>query len=85
MVCTDELDQNRLFVDGRSILIEKPDPGLLCARISRLLAEPGGLERVARAGLAVARTHYSAQAQLAPRIAVLSAALDAVRAPLPED
>lgn len=80
MLCSDELGQNRLFRDGRSILIERPDADAMARRLLRLFREPDGLRRVARAGLAEARRYYAPAAQLGPRVAALRASLAALDA-----
>lgn len=56
LVVSDELQQNRYYRNGRDIIIERPDPAAFVARITELLREPGGLQRLARAGLARTRT-----------------------------
>jgi len=78
MLCADELNQNRLFRNGRSILIEPPEADALARRLLRLFVEPNGLRRIAQSGLREARRHYSVEAQLEPRAAVLRATADEI-------
>jgi glycosyltransferase involved in cell wall biosynthesis len=78
IVATDALRQNRLFHDGRDILVVEPDPCQIADRIDRLVASPGGIQRLAQAGLATARRHYGVDAQLWRRKSVLEAAASSV-------
>ena len=79
VVCSDELDQNRLFTDGEDILISPPDPELYCARILDLLQRADGVANLAESGRRSFRQAYSTEAQLVPRKNLLVAALGAVR------
>jgi len=79
VVCSDELDQNRLFTDGEDILISAPDPEHYCARILDLLQRPDGVAHLAESGRRAFRRAYSTEAQLVPRKDLLVAALGAVR------
>ena len=79
VVCSDELDQNRLFTDGVDILISPPDPDRYCARILDLLQHADGVAGLAEAGRRAFRRAYSTEAQLVPRKELLAAALGAVR------
>lgn len=76
MVATDELQQNVLFRDGRNILIVPPDAQAIAERVIALIRSPGGIRRMARAGLAVARDAYGVDAQLWSRRRVLEEALE---------
>lgn len=78
MLCSDELNQNRCFRDGRSILIEKPNADAMARRLLRLFVEPDGVRRVAQAGLREARRYYAPEAQLGPRVAALRSAATAL-------
>jgi len=79
VVCSDELDQNRLFTDGEDILISPPDPEIYCARILELLQRADGVASLAERGRRSFRQAYSAEAQLVPRKELLVAALQRVR------
>ena len=75
IVATDALDQNRLFMDGRNILIVQPAADDIAHRIEELIDAPGGIGRLAQAGLAVARLHYGVNSQLWARLSVMETAL----------
>lgn len=75
MVATDLLEQNVLFRDGRDILIVPPDAQAIAERVSALIRSPGGIRRMAQAGLAVVRDAYGVTAQLWGRRRVLDEAL----------
>jgi len=79
VVCSDELDQNRLFTDGEDILISAPDPEHYCARILDLLQRPDGVAHLAESGRRAFRRAHSTEAQFVPRKDLLFAALGAVR------
>jgi len=79
MVATDALDQNRLFMDGRNILIVQPSAADIVHRVRELIDAPGGIGRLAQAGLAVVRRHYGVDSQLWARLRVLESAAAAVR------
>jgi glycosyltransferase involved in cell wall biosynthesis len=67
IVTTDPRDQNTLFRDGRDIVIVPPDAQTIADRILALIDAPGGIRRLAQAGLASARRGYGVSAQLVPR------------------
>ncbi|HEY2557265.1 MAG TPA: glycosyltransferase [Diaminobutyricibacter sp.] len=75
IVATDALAQNRLFMDGRNILIVQPSADDIVHRIAELIAAPGGIKRLAQAGLAVARRGYGVNGQLWSRLNVMETAL----------
>jgi glycosyltransferase involved in cell wall biosynthesis len=75
MVATDLLQQNVLFRDGRDILIVPPEAPAIAERIVALISSPGGIRRMAQAGLAIARRSYGVSVQLWGRRRVLEAAL----------
>ncbi|MEO6117006.1 MAG: glycosyltransferase [Pseudolysinimonas sp.] len=75
MVATDLLEQNVLFQDGRDILIVPPDARAIAERVVSLIRSPGGIRRMAQAGLAVARDAYGVNTQLWGRRRVLEDAL----------
>lgn len=75
MVATDLLEQNLLFQDGRNMLIVPPDAPAIAERVIALIRSPGGLRRMAQAGLVVARRAYGIDAQLWSRRRVLDEAL----------
>ncbi|MDR6971587.1 glycosyltransferase [Leifsonia shinshuensis] len=83
IVATDALDQNRMFMDGRNILIVQPDADDIVHRILELMEAPGGIARLAQAGLSVARRHYGVDSQLWGRLRVMEAALAAEAAAEP--
>jgi hypothetical protein len=80
IVATDALDQNRLFMDGRNILIVQPSADDIVHRILELIDAPGGIGRLAQAGLAVARRGYGVDSQLWARLGVMNDALAAAEA-----
>jgi glycosyltransferase involved in cell wall biosynthesis len=67
IVTTDPRGQNTLFRDGRDILIVPPDAEAIADRVQSLTSAPGGIRRLAQAGLATARRSYGVSAQLVPR------------------
>lgn len=74
VMASDELQQNRLYRDGRDILIIQPDPAAMLRRLDEVLREPGGLRRVAHAGLRTTRKHYAPEMQVAPRARIIESA-----------
>jgi glycosyltransferase involved in cell wall biosynthesis len=85
VVATDELAQNRLFRDGRDIVLVKPIADEIVSRIIDLFDAPGGVARLAQAGLATVRRAYGVNAQLWPRLRVLQEALSAPSSTKGED
>jgi glycosyltransferase involved in cell wall biosynthesis len=79
VLASDELGQNRLFTDRRDIHIPHATAADVVARIHEMLAEPGGLRRVAQAGLRTARRAYGIDAQLWPRREIIEAVRAALR------
>jgi hypothetical protein len=75
---SDPLQQNRTFTDRRDIHMPEASAPDIVARICQMLAEPGGLRRVAQAGLHTARRAYGVQAQMLTRCKVI----ESVRASL---
>jgi glycosyltransferase involved in cell wall biosynthesis len=75
IVATDSLGQNLLFRDGRDVLIVRPDAGEIADRVEALIASPGGIRRLAQAGLATSRRGYGVDAQLWRRRAVIEGVL----------
>lgn len=67
IVTTDPRGQNTLFRDGRDIAIVPPDSQAIADRIQSLIDAPGGIRRLAQAGLATVRRGYGVNAQLVPR------------------
>ncbi|MCZ2830305.1 FkbM family methyltransferase [Modestobacter sp. VKM Ac-2986] len=80
LVATDPLGQNRLFTDGHDIHMPPADPVEVAQRVLDMVAEPGGLQRVAQAGLRTARRAYGVDAQLWTRRRILEAARTPERA-----
>ncbi|MEO7016693.1 MAG: glycosyltransferase family 4 protein [Leifsonia sp.] len=77
IVATDALEQNRLFMDGRNVLIVQPTADDIVLRIRELIDAPGGIGRLSQAGLAVARRHYGVDSQLWARLGVMEEVLGA--------
>lgn len=75
MLVSDPLHQNRSYRDGREILIEEPDAAAMVARLRTVLHEPGGLQRVAQAGLRKSRAISDPARQLSLRRRVIEIAL----------
>lgn len=75
MLVSDPLGQNRHYRDGREILIEAPDAQAMVTRLRALLREPGGVQRVARAGLRRSRAISDPARQLTLRRAIIEGAL----------
>ena len=88
LVITDPLEQNRLFTEGRDVVITQADAGEITQRIFAVLAEPDGLRRLGQEGLRTTRRAYGVDAQLSSRRRVLEAVRSAGRdsgAPLRTD
>ncbi len=81
MVVADVLQQNPGYQHNVDIWIVPPDAVAIECQIREILAHPGRLALVAEAGQAVTRTRYQPEMQIAPRIAVLRQALEAVAKP----
>jgi glycosyltransferase involved in cell wall biosynthesis len=79
VIASDGRQQNRLFRDGRDIVIVPPDADAIVERLTAVLRRPGELRRIAQAGLATARDGYSVDRQLWARREILQSALDRVR------
>jgi lipopolysaccharide transport system ATP-binding protein len=80
IAATDALGQNRLFMDGRNILIVQPSADDIVHRILELIETPGGIRRLAQAGLSVARRHYGVDTQMWGRLTVMDEAVASARA-----
>ena len=74
VVASDGLDQNRVFTDRRDIQMPAATGPAVVERINDLIAEPGGMRRLAQAGLRTARQAYGVDAQLWARRRVLESA-----------
>jgi glycosyltransferase involved in cell wall biosynthesis len=61
---SDELDQNRVFVDGRDAIIERPNGARMAERILSLVSHPGALKRMAQSGLRQVRRSHAPGRQL---------------------
>jgi glycosyltransferase involved in cell wall biosynthesis len=69
--CTDELRENREFVDGKDIVLIPPDAAAAAEIILPYLADRDKLRVLGRATQQTFRWVYSTERQIAPRIAVL--------------
>jgi lipopolysaccharide transport system ATP-binding protein len=78
IVAADPLAQNRLFEDGRSIVLTENEPQAIAKRLLALLREPARLRAVALAGQAVVRRHYAPERQIGARIAMIERQLAAL-------
>jgi glycosyltransferase involved in cell wall biosynthesis len=85
VVASDGRGQNRLFTDGRDIVLVRPDADEIVRRLLAVIRRPGELRRLALAGLSTARAGYSLNRQLWGRRAALEGTLAAVRAEAAED
>ncbi|HEY6513885.1 MAG TPA: glycosyltransferase [Burkholderiaceae bacterium] len=74
VVASDVLGQNPGYVDGESMLLVAPHAAEVVRRVRELVAEPGRIATIARAGQACSRQLYAPEAQIAPRVAVLESA-----------
>ena len=79
VIASDALRQNRVFTDRRDIHMPQPSAPDVVARIQEMLAEPGGLERVAQAGLRTSRRAYGLDAQFWPRREIIESVLADLR------
>ena len=75
LVMTDEMIQNRDFVDGRDAIIASADPAKASLRILEILSHPGALREMAQCGLRRVRVSHSLVAQLEPRVLLLRESL----------
>jgi glycosyltransferase involved in cell wall biosynthesis len=71
IVCSDELDQNRHFIDGEELLIIEPTAQAIWECVNPLLKQPEILDRLAEAGRQRATVLYGAAAQLLPRSRII--------------
>ncbi|MCK0206465.1 glycosyltransferase [Starkeya koreensis] len=71
LFCTDPLNLNCAFVDGRDIVIVPYDVDAIVEKLSWYREHPHELAELARNGRKQAARAYSFEAQLAPRLAVL--------------
>ncbi len=71
--CSDPLNLNEgRFREGEDIVIIKSEPGSVVEQIEHYLAHPQKLSDLARSGCGRAKELFGHQAQLAPRIAILT-------------
>lgn len=71
MLSSDELKQNRYYVDGQDILISVPDANAIVETLDPYLKQPERLAALAERGRARTIELYSEAAQLAPRMCLL--------------
>jgi glycosyltransferase involved in cell wall biosynthesis len=77
---TDELGLNEgRFKDHEDVVIISPEPAEIAATIEEYLADPPRLARIARSGERAVRKLFALDAQMAPRLGVLSELLVGAR------
>ena len=81
VLAADPLRQNRLFEDGREIVLIDNEPQSIADALLALLREPARLRGIALAGQAVVRRHYAPERQIGRRIALIEQQLAAVEMP----
>lgn len=72
VVCTDELNLNTLFEDGRNIVLVRPEVDHIVAKLRPLLSDPSALAKLGDATQEAFRAAYSPEAQMAPRLDMLN-------------
>lgn len=72
LVASDELDQNRIFEDGRDCVIDSPSAEIMAERILRILGVDNLFSAIAQSGLRIVRQNYSVENQLDKRVKLLS-------------
>jgi lipopolysaccharide transport system ATP-binding protein len=81
VLAADPLRQNRLFEDGRDIVLIDNEPQSIADALLALLREPARLRGIALAGQAVVRRHYAPERQIGRRIALIEQQLAALEMP----
>lgn len=71
LVASDVLGQNPGYVDGESMLIVAPHAAEVERRVREMVAAPGRIEAIGRAGEALSKRLYAPNVQIGPRIAAL--------------
>lgn len=79
MFCTDELQLNVKFTNGKDIVIIPPDVEKIIDTISHFHANPAILRSIAEGGAIKIREVYSYENQVAPRIKILEEELEKER------
>jgi hypothetical protein len=72
VICTDELELNTELKDGHDIIIVKPNAASCAAAIAACRADRAGWMRLSEATMHSFRRVFGLQAQIAPRIRLLS-------------
>lgn len=76
LFCTDELKMNTHFTDGKDIVIIPHDAGEIAGIIEHYYRNPEKLKAIAENGYQRIRQVYSFEAQMAPRIRILTEELE---------
>jgi len=79
VLAADPLRQNRLFEDGKDIVLVDNEPQSIADALLALLREPARLRGIALAGQAVVRRHYAPEQQIGRRIALIERQLAALQ------
>lgn len=72
LFCTDPLNLNRAFEDGRDLVIVPHNVDAIVEKLSWYRSHPHALRELARKGRSQAVQVYSHEAQIAPRLAILN-------------
>lgn len=75
VLCTDPLNQNVAFKDGQEIVVVPHDAEAICEVVGRYYAEPEALYELASNGQGAFRRVFDLEAQMDPRLRVLSEAM----------
>jgi glycosyltransferase involved in cell wall biosynthesis len=79
MFCTDELQLNVKFTDGKDIVIIPPEAEKIVDRLSYFCSNPAMLQDIAENGASKIREVYSYENQVIPRIRILEHELEKER------
>jgi hypothetical protein len=71
MLCSDELSQNRHYVEGEEILVCPAQPEAIVARLRPLIVEPWIATHIGERGRRRTAELYGPEAQLIPRSRLL--------------
>jgi glycosyltransferase involved in cell wall biosynthesis len=74
--CTDSLQQNFVFREGEEIVIIPHDAQIICEQIEHYRRDYDALYRLSRKGQEAFRRVFGLEAQMAPRVRLLSAYLE---------
>jgi glycosyltransferase involved in cell wall biosynthesis len=78
--CTDPLSQNVVFEDGEELVVVEPDAEAIAATLTRYARDAAALARLGERGRAAFAEVFDLEAQMAPRLRAVRAAVAAASA-----